>query len=158
MPQIYDMGPTALLPLQRKACWGFFYSNTYMFKKKLKLKNTENDALPFAQLHTTNYVRTKTAVSPVNLFTVIQARRKKKHSSTWNHVTKCTWEIKPGTVDPTDWSIRFLQDDGTQNAQHHPPRAPYFKTAIIKMLAFIFYKQAKLQFFWPIKNVQTVAC
>ena len=24
MPQIYDMGPTALLPLQRKACWGFF--------------------------------------------------------------------------------------------------------------------------------------
>jgi len=21
MPQIYDMGPTALLPLQRKACW-----------------------------------------------------------------------------------------------------------------------------------------
>jgi len=25
MPQIYDMGPTALLPLQRKACWGFFH-------------------------------------------------------------------------------------------------------------------------------------
>jgi hypothetical protein len=24
MPQIYDMGPPALLPLQRKACWGFF--------------------------------------------------------------------------------------------------------------------------------------
>jgi len=24
MPQIYDMGPTALLPLRRKACWGFF--------------------------------------------------------------------------------------------------------------------------------------
>jgi len=24
MPQICDMGPTALLPLQRKACWGFF--------------------------------------------------------------------------------------------------------------------------------------
>ena len=24
MPQIYDMGPTALLPLHRKACWGFF--------------------------------------------------------------------------------------------------------------------------------------
>ena len=24
MPQIYDMGPTALLPPQRKACWGFF--------------------------------------------------------------------------------------------------------------------------------------
>jgi hypothetical protein len=24
MPQIYDMGPTALLPLPRKACWGFF--------------------------------------------------------------------------------------------------------------------------------------
>jgi len=24
MPQIYVMGPTALLPLQRKACWGFF--------------------------------------------------------------------------------------------------------------------------------------
>ena len=25
MLQIYDMGPTALLPLQRKACWGFFH-------------------------------------------------------------------------------------------------------------------------------------
>jgi hypothetical protein len=25
MPQIYDLGPTALLPLQRKACWGFFH-------------------------------------------------------------------------------------------------------------------------------------
>jgi hypothetical protein len=24
MPHIYDMGPTALLPLRRKACWGFF--------------------------------------------------------------------------------------------------------------------------------------
>ena len=24
MPQIYDMGPMALLPLWRKACWGFF--------------------------------------------------------------------------------------------------------------------------------------
>ena len=24
MPQIHDMGPTALLPLRRKACWGFF--------------------------------------------------------------------------------------------------------------------------------------
>ena len=24
MPKIYDMGPTALLPLRRKACWGFF--------------------------------------------------------------------------------------------------------------------------------------
>jgi len=24
MPQIYEMGPTALLPLRRKACWGFF--------------------------------------------------------------------------------------------------------------------------------------
>ena len=24
MPQIYDMGPTALLPFQRKVCWGFF--------------------------------------------------------------------------------------------------------------------------------------
>jgi hypothetical protein len=24
MPQIYDMGSTALLPLRRKACWGFF--------------------------------------------------------------------------------------------------------------------------------------
>jgi len=24
VPQIYDMGPAALLPLRRKACWGFF--------------------------------------------------------------------------------------------------------------------------------------
>ena len=24
MPHIYDMGPTALLPLRRKVCWGFF--------------------------------------------------------------------------------------------------------------------------------------
>ena len=24
MPQIYDIGPTTLLPLRRKACWGFF--------------------------------------------------------------------------------------------------------------------------------------
>ena len=24
MPQVYDMGPTTLLPLRRKACWGFF--------------------------------------------------------------------------------------------------------------------------------------
>ena len=24
MPQIYDIGPTALLPLRRKTCWGFF--------------------------------------------------------------------------------------------------------------------------------------
>jgi len=24
MPQIYDVGPTALLPLRRKAWWGYF--------------------------------------------------------------------------------------------------------------------------------------
>jgi len=24
MPQIYNMGPTALLTMRRKACWGFF--------------------------------------------------------------------------------------------------------------------------------------
>jgi len=24
MPQIYDMGPKALLPLRRKACWEYF--------------------------------------------------------------------------------------------------------------------------------------
>jgi hypothetical protein len=24
VPQIYDMGPTALLPLRKNACWGFF--------------------------------------------------------------------------------------------------------------------------------------
>ena len=29
MPQIYDMEPTALLPLRRKACWGFFRSRHY---------------------------------------------------------------------------------------------------------------------------------
>jgi len=23
----YDMGPTALLPLRRKACWGFFFKS-----------------------------------------------------------------------------------------------------------------------------------
>jgi hypothetical protein len=28
MPQIYDMGPTALLPLRRKSCWGFFRPKT----------------------------------------------------------------------------------------------------------------------------------
>ena len=26
MPEIYDMGPTALVPLRMKACWGFFRS------------------------------------------------------------------------------------------------------------------------------------
>ena len=26
MPQIYDMGPTALFPVRRKACWGFFFA------------------------------------------------------------------------------------------------------------------------------------
>jgi hypothetical protein len=29
MPQICNMGPTALLPLQRKACWGFFRPEKY---------------------------------------------------------------------------------------------------------------------------------
>jgi len=27
MPQIYDMGTTALLPLRRKACWGFWFGH-----------------------------------------------------------------------------------------------------------------------------------
>jgi len=26
MPQIYDMGPTALLTLRRKACWRFLFA------------------------------------------------------------------------------------------------------------------------------------
>jgi len=25
-PQIYNMGPMALLPLRRKACWGFLFA------------------------------------------------------------------------------------------------------------------------------------
>jgi hypothetical protein len=28
--QIYDMGPTALLPLRKKACWGFFRPKNLM--------------------------------------------------------------------------------------------------------------------------------
>ena len=28
VPQIYDMGTTALIPLRRKACWGFFHPKT----------------------------------------------------------------------------------------------------------------------------------
>ena len=35
MPQIYDMGPTALLLLRRKACWEFFFE--YM---KVNCQNT----------------------------------------------------------------------------------------------------------------------
>jgi len=32
MPQIYDMGPTALLTLRRKVCWGFFaFSSMCLF-------------------------------------------------------------------------------------------------------------------------------
>ena len=30
MPQIYDMEPKALLPLRRKACWGFFHPKNPM--------------------------------------------------------------------------------------------------------------------------------
>ena len=30
VPQIYDVGPTALLPLRRKACWGFFHPKNLM--------------------------------------------------------------------------------------------------------------------------------
>jgi hypothetical protein len=30
MPQIYDMGPTALHPFRRKACWGFFRPKNLM--------------------------------------------------------------------------------------------------------------------------------
>jgi len=31
MRQIYDMGPTALLTLRRKACWGFIYIFIYTY-------------------------------------------------------------------------------------------------------------------------------
>jgi hypothetical protein len=32
MPQIYDMGPPALLPLRRKACWGIFPTASARFE------------------------------------------------------------------------------------------------------------------------------
>jgi hypothetical protein len=32
MPQIYHMGPAALLPLRRKACWGIFRPEKYGFE------------------------------------------------------------------------------------------------------------------------------
>jgi len=32
MPQIYDMGPTALLPLRRKACWRFLFGRVWTRK------------------------------------------------------------------------------------------------------------------------------
>ena len=41
MPQMYDMGPMALLPLRRKACWGFFRSGQYI-AKNLKFVSTIN--------------------------------------------------------------------------------------------------------------------
>jgi hypothetical protein len=37
MPQIYDMGPTALLPLRRKACWGFIVSLISKFRHVLTI-------------------------------------------------------------------------------------------------------------------------
>jgi len=67
-------------------------------------------------------------------------------SSKWNHITKCTWEIKPGTVDPKDCNIMFLQDAGTHTTHQNPAGAPSFRTVIIKMLPSIFYKPTKLQF------------
>jgi hypothetical protein len=35
MPQIWDMGPTALLPFRRKACWGFFHPRTWVPKASM---------------------------------------------------------------------------------------------------------------------------
>jgi hypothetical protein len=55
------------------------HSKTYIFQK-LKLKNTENDPLSFVQLQITNWARTKTTVSPVNLFMVTAPPPKKKNA------------------------------------------------------------------------------
>jgi len=40
MPQIYDMGPTALPPLRRKACWGFFRPEKV--EEDMKVKGIRN--------------------------------------------------------------------------------------------------------------------
>jgi len=39
MSQIYDMGPTALLPLRRKACLGFFRSKNPTFSTRFEPAN-----------------------------------------------------------------------------------------------------------------------
>jgi len=39
MPQIYDMGPTALLALRRKACWRFFRL-AYIWLRKWQTRTT----------------------------------------------------------------------------------------------------------------------
>ena len=69
---IYDMGPTALLPLRRKACWGFFRPKNPAASAGFKLANLAVKSLyiyiyiyiqrfygwKFLKMHTVRIIRT----------------------------------------------------------------------------------------------------
>jgi len=57
MPQIYDMGPTALLPLRRKAYWGFFRPKIRRFRPDLNPQTWVLKASTLPLDHRSRYYR-----------------------------------------------------------------------------------------------------
>ena len=57
MPQIYDMGPTVLLPLRRKACCGFFASSAGFEPVDLGTKGQHATSRPSKSLRQRDTIR-----------------------------------------------------------------------------------------------------
>jgi len=93
MPQIYDMGPTALLPLRRKACWGFFRPKNPTTSAGFEPANlgtkgqhaTPRPPKPWYIIHYTNLLYSAFLTTPVDLFKTSSSSLSNMLFS-WSHV------------------------------------------------------------------------
>ena len=67
MPKIYNMGPTALLPLRRKACWGFFRPKNPKASAGIEPANLGTKG-QHAYLYTTETIKPTRCTNFTNLF------------------------------------------------------------------------------------------
>ena len=112
MPQIYDMGPTALLPLRRKACWGYFYT-MYRHKKIAQSLNIQSE---FTPLHTSSSFL---AVAQYSMEDFIGVWASSSDKTVWEHpthpVTVCHHSC-PSSLCALQYSMHWSRQ---QSPNHH---------------------------------------
>ena len=124
MPQIYDMGPTALLPLRRKASWGNF-----------RPKNpTASAGFEPVNLDTKGQHATPRPPKPFLVF--ILKKKRKNRNIYWHCVSNCgivmKWFVRP-THSATNNRSHNKQLILTYLLQCWKPYAVVYGLALLKM-------------------------
>ena len=100
MQQIYDMGPTALLPLRRKACWGFF---------ALKIRRLRPGLNPRIWVCVYIYIYIRTLMSRTVQVAVYKTADEPIQQNTAVHNNSCYDELRWNSLSSNLLPISILQ-------------------------------------------------